>query len=57
VLLARAFTVTLTKEEKAWAEEDSIEPAPTHANELVKACGRFWVVTVADKTVTGQSAD
>jgi hypothetical protein len=45
-------TVTLTEEEKAWAEEDSIEPVPSHANEIVKASGRFWLVIVANKTVT-----
>lgn len=45
-------TVTLTKAEKAWAEEDSIEPAPIQANEIVKARGRFWLVIVANETVT-----
>jgi uncharacterized membrane protein len=51
-LIGSMESVTLTKEEKAWAEEDSIKPAPTQANEIVKALGRFWLVTVADKTVT-----
>jgi hypothetical protein len=51
-LIGSMETVTLTKEEKAWAEEDCIEPAPAQANEIVKAFGRFWLVTVANKTVT-----
>ena len=51
-LIGSMETVTLTKKEKAWAEEDFIEPAPTHTNEIVKACGRFWLVIVANKTVT-----
>jgi hypothetical protein len=45
-------TVTLTEKEKAWAEEDSRKPLPREANEIVKACGRFWLVIVANKTVT-----
>ena len=45
-------SVTLTQEEKAWAEEDSVKLAPTHAHEIVKALARFWLVTVKDKTVT-----
>jgi hypothetical protein len=56
-LIGSMETVTLTKEEKAWAEGDSIAPAPNQANEIVKAFGRFWLVTVAYKTVTVAKPD
>jgi hypothetical protein len=56
-LIGSMETVTLTKEEKARAEEGSIAPAPTQANEIVKASGRFWLVTVANKTVTVAKPD
>jgi hypothetical protein len=51
-LIGSMETVTLTRAEKAWAEEDSIEPPPIQANEIVKARGRFWLVIVANETVT-----
>ncbi len=51
-LIGSMEAVTLTEEEKAWAEEESRKPLPREANEIVKASGRFWLVTIAHKTVT-----